>query len=324
MRRVVLFGNGLGRALDNDAFDLGRAIQEVCADRSQLSEDELRCLAEFLDKEPCDGIDEPDLMKLHTAIFACDFLRTNARGQAEILTEQGARMPTVFGKFVHGVATNLASQNFQLPEPFTTALAAHIRQNLSHIATLNYDTLLYSALLSEGLFNGYQGHLVDGLTDAGYRHENLQAQGQNDFGLYLHLHGSPLVYESHGRIRKRQRGALQFQFANNESGRHLVLTSVDYKTAVIEQSPLLASYWRWFAWALRGLRNSELIVFGASANDTHLIRTVCNQLDRSNAIRVVEWSGEPGDRQAFWEGHFEGQGPVRVVGLDDILEFDDW
>ena len=323
MRKVVVFGNGIGRALSNDSFSLPEAIRRVCDNRDLISLDHLNLMREFLQKEPAEGIGEDDLDVLHRAIFACDFLASTARGEKEILTEDGVALPGVFGRFVHNVATELSLSDHKLPAKFSDSMAAFIRDTYSHVATLNYDQLLYKALIEHKLFNGYTGHLVDGLVDAGYEHENLETRGANRFGLYLHLHGSPLVYEDDDGIYKYSTSELDYAKRDEMVGRHLVLTNVKHKTLVIEQSRLLKSYWSWFAWTLQQPDTDGLIFFGLGAQDMHLLRTIQNHLSPDKPIQIVEWRGERRDRRAFWEQKFP-QFELKIYPLDNVLSFDGW
>ncbi|WP_439634939.1 hypothetical protein [Oceanicaulis sp.] len=324
MRKVLVFGNGLGRALSNDDYSLPAAIQRTCNDHELITLEHLNLMREFLRKEPAEGIEEVDLDDLHRAIFACDFLASSARGDEEILTQNGIALPGIFGRFVHNVATKLSLAEHSLPDEFANSLADFLRASKSHIATLNYDQLLYDALISRDIFRGYAGELIDGLTNAGYRHQNLKALGNNNFGLYLHLHGSPLVFERGEGIYKHAKADLHYETGDEAVGRHLVLTNVQHKTLVIEQSSLLASYWRWFAWTLRQPDITGLIFFGLSAQDEHLIRTIQNHLPPNKPIRVIEWSGEAGDREAHWREKFSKFERVDVEPHDDILTFGGW
>ncbi len=322
---LLIFGNGLGRSIDNEAFSLPSAIQSVCA-AEMMPAHNLEAMKEFLAKEPEEGIDEDDLGILHQAIFACDFIAEAARDRRAILTAVGLELPGIFARFVHNVAVNLSSNGHQLPDDFSDALADFIQRFKPNVATLNYDQLLYRAFMDRQLLRGYRGDLVDGLLGQGYDHENLRKRFGNNFGMYLHLHGTPLVFEANDAIYKTNLGGLRYVSPDNEDqtvGRHLVLTNVNHKPLVIEQSALLSSYWRWFAWALRSETTDSVCLVGVGGQDLHLVRTINNQFPAGKAIQIVEWAGELGDRNAFWRDKFPNH-VVEVQPVDCLVDFRDW
>lgn len=52
-----------------------------------------------------------------------------------------------------------------LPDEFVRPLIAFIQDTRSHVATLNYDALLYRPMISEEILRGYNGELVDGFQE---------------------------------------------------------------------------------------------------------------------------------------------------------------
>ena len=203
----------------------------------------------------------------------------------------------------------------KLPDSFVTPLVEFIRLSHSHIATLNYDNLLYQALIEAGVLAGYNGALVDGFLSSGFAADNLERKYGNTFGWYLHLHGTPLFVDSPtGEVFKQPQGG-----ATCYATRHLVLTHVKHKPSVIDSSEVLREYWRRLAIALE--ESGELIVFGYSGTDEHL-----NTLIRSTVRcrkRVIEWygAGAHDDRARFWT---EQLGDVALIQLPSVLDFTSW
>jgi hypothetical protein len=68
----------------------------------------------------------------------------------------------------------------------------------SHVATLNYDKLLYEEFINAGICSGFSGQLVDGFTSSGFDSSNLVRLYGRNFGYYMHLHGSPLFKDIGG------------------------------------------------------------------------------------------------------------------------------
>jgi len=205
-----------------------------------------------------------------------------------------------------------------LPLEFALPLAAFLHETHSHVATLNYDNLLYQRMIEAQVLSGYGGALVDGMPAGGFSPENLERRWGRNFGYYLHLHGSPLFVDQDNVIRKLAQGALGGD--DDVVGSHIVLTHVKHKPTVIAASPLLQSYWQHLEAALT--ESEEVILFGYSGLDTHL-----NELLERRApahIRVVEWegAGEQSQREAFWAKALAK--PAAVTRMESILAFTGW
>ena len=323
-RKVLLFGNGLGLALDPQYFLLETAIRHVWNQEDALDSASKQIITGCLprsDYEYPHGEDDLDL--LQSALSSCELLNWVEAGVSSsgiaLLTEQGRHLPQAVKRFVYGVAAFFHSDQHTLPAGFVGPLMSFINATRSHAAVLNYDDLLYGPFVQEKILNGYQGTLVDGMVDAGFRPDRLDRWGGNDFGYYLHLHGSPLFYSREDVAYKLKRSHLK-QSAEM-LGNHVVLTHVRHKPRVISASYLLSEYWRRLQLALS--ESSELVVFGYSGQDEHL-----NQVIRDNAppvpVRVVEWngSGSMHARREFWKAQV-GRA-VELIQLANILEFSDW
>lgn len=334
-RKTLIFGNGLGMALDAQFFQLDRSIRQVWADPDVLSGQEKdlihRCLASVDKAVP---VSEDDLEHLQLALDACITLQSLPRGAEGWLTDQAAGFPTAVRNFLHAVAHGFLSDGYALPADFVRPLVDFIQATKSHVATLNYDCLLYQAMLDGGVLQPTYAKtkLVDGMQDvAGFRSENLERKWGNDFGYYLHLHGSPLYVEDEesdpSKIYKLQRTSVQQKMSG--AGRHIVLTHFKHKPSVIDRSAVLKAYWDTLAEAIQ--ESCEVLLVGCSGLDEHL-----NRLIKSAAqtrIRVVEWSG-PDDaprprigQEDFWRQRLIRTGSPRdlqLIQLPNILTFTDW
>ncbi|MEN9023207.1 MAG: SIR2 family protein [Verrucomicrobiales bacterium] len=321
-RKTLIFGNGLGMALDNEAFALDRALKQVWENDGILSEgqrDLIRlCLPEDTEfKRPSS---EDDLDLLQRVLSACDFLDgfDDVAG-AHWLSEEGRAFPPAIRRFVHQVAACFHNTGHELPEEFASPLCDFLHKTKSHVATLNYDPLLYQCFLNADVLAGYNGDLIDGMINKGFETNNLDRRNPEDLGWYLHLHGSPLFYDAkNGRVRKLTRNRLDNEVKEST---HLVLTHVRHKQSIIATSSLLSAYWRYLGHALK--ETEEVILIGYSGYDEHLNDFITRRINGFN-VRVVEWaSARPNDdRSAYWKRKLKT--PVEVEQYESILEFVDW
>lgn len=194
-----------------------------------------------------------------------------------------------------------------------------VKETKSHVATLNYDKLLYNAFLDNAILDGYNGYLIDGMLSTGFDSNHLVRRFSNDFGYYLHLHGSPLFINENGRIHKLSRD--QLTLGDDRVGQHVVLTHVKHKPSVIAASEALSAYWDYLKFSM--FEAEEIILFGYSGLDTHLNHLMKPYLENKN-IRVVEWSeaGEERERATFWRSKL-GESTT-LIKLDNVLNFSEW
>lgn len=220
--------------------------------------------------------------------------------------------------FLYRTAMQFHQREHALPSDFTAPLASFIHETSSHIATLNYDNLLYQPMIESYVLRGYSGALVDGLINAGFSEDNLVRKFGRDFGYYMHLHGSPLFVDRDDCIVKLRQSELEE--GDEVVGSHIVLTHVKHKETLISASPLLSAYWDYLTKALS--ESEEAVLFGYSGADRHL-----NLLLRSRApavATVVEWNGAGplAERRIYWRDTLGRD--AEIIQLDNILEFTDW
>lgn len=317
-RSTVIFGNGLGMALDSDYFQLEAALRSVWDGSDDFQPIHKRLVQSAIpDLTAADHPQtEKQLDQLQMALLAARFLRGFENQEVRWLANEAQQLPEAFARYIHEVAEYFHESGRLLPFDFTQALARFVNESASHIATLNYDNLLYDALANAGVLAGYNGTLLDGFHRAGFANENMDRFNRARKGWFLHLHGSPLFVGN----RKMMREARNL-FQPDEDA-HIVLTHVAHKPLLIEQSPILASYWLRLHEAIA--ESITITLFGYSGEDSHLNQSISDRA-QGRSIVVVEWSGagEQLQREAYWRQALKLQ-HVRLHRLENILEFRAW
>lgn len=163
-RNTLIFGNGLGMALNPDQYYLANAIRHVWNSTATLTEQQkqfiLRCLPDNNGNPP---VSEDDLDYLQLAITSSEFLKGMEDDDVRWLTVEGAEFPVFTAKFIYRIATYLHLINQNLPDEFIAPFVNFLNETRSHVATLNYDKLIYSKLIENQVVRGYDGALVDGM-----------------------------------------------------------------------------------------------------------------------------------------------------------------
>lgn len=323
-RKTLIFGNGLGMALDPRHFSLTNAMADVWADPFAVPDVQKQLISQCIGGNGAIPQREDQLDPLHLVISACKTLASinmSQRMDVHWLSQEGQQFPIAVANYIHKVATRLHLYGGELPPAFLGPLIDFVRRTRSHIATLNYDKLLYGAFLDAGLMAGYfDTALVDGMLGGGFSSEALERRYGNNYGYYLHLHGSPLFFDHHGIARKRDRHELN-PFSP-EGSDHIVLTHVRHKRSVIGASIVLSAYWSYLNLCLN--ESEEIIVFGYSGEDLHLNDFIAAYA-QSRRVVVVEWngSGETGQRRWFWTQAFKTNN-LHYWHLPNILDFNQW
>lgn len=318
-RKLIIVGNGLGMALDPAHFSLDAALADIWNREGFLSPEQKslieRCLGRLGAPEG-----EHELDQLHRAVTYCKELNQIGVGEEHWLTEDGQKFPGITAQYIHKVATKLHNYGGVLPPDFEAALVTFVKETKSHVATLNYDKLLYNSLIDNNVFGPYNNtYLVDGMIGAGFSADALERRFGRTYGYYLHLHGSPLFVNHGERVVKLSRDDLTLNV--NEASEHIVLTHVKHKPSVIAASHVLSTYWDYLRFALSEVE--EVILFGYSGLDDHL-NILLRPYLKAIRLRVVEWSGagDQATRGTYWRntlGHVD-----EVNRLDNITGFDQW
>lgn len=249
MRKLIVFGNGIGMAQDPDFFRLENLLRRVWDDPKALDDAQKglvqRCLSADGDVIEAEAVprSEEQLGTLQRILAACDeILSVERDGGGDWLSEEGRRFPSAIRSFIHRVAAQTHAYGGSLPEDFTKPLIDHITAHRSHVAVLNYDKLLYEKLCGSPVMENWDC-LLDGFSP--FSSDRLDRRTPERQCYYLHLHGSPLyVTREDGKPSKERLRNLD-RISGHEST-HLVLTHFDWKSRVIAASPILREYWKRF------------------------------------------------------------------------------
>jgi hypothetical protein len=259
---------------------------------------------------------EAQLDQLQVALLAAKFLRSFETREACWLAEAAQQLPEAFARFIHEVAAYFHESERVLPLEFVQSLSGYVSDSASHVATLNYDCLLYDALRNSGVLAGYDGTLQDGFRKSGFDNSNMNRFEPTRKAWFLHLHGSPLFIGNQKMMREARN-----LFEPDEDA-HIVLTHIKHKPLLIERSPILSAYWLRLHEALA--ESDTVILFGYSGEDIHLNQSISDRIQERRVV-VVEWSGvgDPQRREVFWKTSLKCQ-ELQLHLLPNILQFRSW
>ncbi|WP_417271163.1 hypothetical protein [Celeribacter sp.] len=345
-KKLIIIGNGLGMALDPNHFLLTNAMTRVW-ESGALTNEAKDLIGALKGIEPETGPrSETDLISTQIALsLLTDFRsRLGADALETWFTDTAKTFPLTLRKYVFEVAFDL--YNYGIPDDklgqwaeFTQSFIRFIMETKSHVATLNYDDLIYEKIV-EGVCvdgewlvpsrrQGVNGPATskDGFISGEFRAECFDWGG--DCGFYLHLHGTPLFATKDERNIKLGRNEVEFK--NENRRRHIVLANPKDKRDIIDQSEILKNFWD--VQLPRCIREAEeIIVFGYSGLDDHL-----NELLKESDKKkwVIEWSGskhyskdsgvlegEEIDATTFWKDAVGDNCEVKPLG--NILDFKEW
>lgn len=309
----------MGRALAPDYFPLDAGIRHVWEDEDDLLTEQskrsiLRCLPQNENGSPQMPTTEDQLATLHRAVTACGLLSGIEREESIWLTTHGRKFPRVIDHFIGRVAHYFHNCPEATEEYWRCidGICRLVEGQYTHIATLNYDSLLYQPLIEAGILKGYDGHLIDGFAGMTFSEANM-VRRRAALGWYLHLHGSPLFYDNNGAVRKLKQPELDESYdTGNVLHRHIVLSHTKTKPEIISSSTLLSSYWELFGEALD--ESSRVIVFGYGGGDSHINKQISNWIrskkkqEKRLALVVVEREDPAKENEArrrFWERKFD-------------------
>jgi hypothetical protein len=317
-RSIIVFGNGLGMALDGAYFRLAAGLETVWQGSQHFTQDHKLMVATAVPgvNQHVYPQSEAQLDQLQMAIVASDFLRSFETPQVSWLSDASREFPQAFRAFIHEVAAYFHESSLDLPDSFVTPLANFLSNTKSHVGVLNYDNLLYDAFRRTGITNGYSGSLLDGYRSDGFSPDYMERFNPSRHGWYLHLHGSPLFVDQ----RKLMGGDRAFLEPTDQC--HIVLTHVAHKPSIIDASPVLSEYWRRLDQAID--EASQVILFGYSGEDIHLndkLRSRCG----GKRVHVIEWSGAGSSaaRIDYWANRLKGC-HGKLHHFDNILDFQGW
>ncbi|WP_106744420.1 hypothetical protein [Yoonia maritima] len=345
-RSLIIIGNGIGMALDPDKFSLKHVMPDVwkngCLNTSQKE-----LIADCLEgvEKDTGPTAEDQMMRAQLAQLGHELITdvVEKEKRENWFTGPALTYPEAISIYVYNVARQLDKNSKEFHDSpdfkaFLNNIIPFINETKSHVATLNYDTLFYSA------FN--DGHTVDETTyklgkklpsettlNDGYRKDGFLESNFDrlyshwDFGYCLHLHGSPLIVDGEERAKKLQRHEVCSHMP--KSAKHVILSDGALKPHLINRSDVLKLYWDMFNKAIE--EASEVIVIGYGGGDDH-INAALEKYDKP--IRIIEWrdpSVAQSESETFWSDKLginddvlEDKAKFELIRKDNILAFSDW
>lgn len=332
VENLFVFGNGIGRSIDNDFFSLQNAMSTVWNDTTILDIDTKALIQKCLPGK--DGrslstspVSEEELDGLQLVVNACDII-SEFEGDtwSDVwLSPQGYDFPKKVRNYLHMVASFfIIEQNknkkLKLPNQFRDSLCEAIITHHANIATLNYDDLIYDSFTKSKVFEDH--YLRDGFFAHGFDLKMSRDFRKSDReGWYLHLHGSPLFVGENGSCKKMDRGKLRSKTPVSQI--HLVLTNMRHKMSLIEASEILSNYWIILKEEVRRAKN--IVIMGYGGKDIHLNEAL-ELAPESARIRIVERNmaeRTKEDCEREWKSRINHKN-IEVVLIDNILDFRDW
>lgn len=323
MTSTLIVGNGLGMALNPNHFNLQTGLTSAW---NHFNDAEKHLISLGTNNRPAG---EENLEENHKIMTACHKLLEFQ--ELELLNEIGINYPDLYRDFIFNTALHFFNYEGNLPVDFVESLIGLIQRGC-HVATLNYDKLLYSALVERHILSGYDGDLVDGIYNSGYHYENM-LRTFHHFNWYLHIHGCPIFYTKNSEIHKCKYYEVPDSTRNlEEKYEHIVLAKTELKPEIISNSSILGSYFNFFSKAL--FESTRLFIFGYSGEDIHINNEIKNwALDRSTSfedtvIYIIQWRGSQ-QNELHWKQRiipnmrWENKERITLhyIPLDNILEY---
>lgn len=326
---TFLIGNGINRAVCNESFKLESGMKKAWLN---VSEDIRTIISDTLkNKIPTT---EEELAEIQAQIFTILSIQNDLESLHKLIKEKLnlhlVEIKENYFSYLFAIAKYFYNLSFcELNKEkfitFSGNFSEFIKRNGStHVATLNYDCMLYGEFLENGILKeDYEKtYLVDGFLKNGFQEDNLEPKYGHNFGWYLHLHGSPLYYTDGNIIRKSTRNDALTE--NIEKRNHIVLCSQKQKSDLIKHSNLLEKYFNFFKIAIS--QSKHIIVIGYGGKDEH-INNVIKEYGKTANIVVIERN--QGETEEYWknklisdQNSIESPPKLKIEHLDSILDFD--
>lgn len=132
--KLIVFGNGLGMAVDPEHFSLSSASGDVWERPNFLTDIQKQQIERCLQRDgPPEG--EHELDTFHLAVTYCKALGRLGEGDEHWLTGDGLVFPDATATYIHKVATKLHNYEGDLPDEFSESLVEFVKASRSHVAT---------------------------------------------------------------------------------------------------------------------------------------------------------------------------------------------
>ena len=278
--------------------------------------------------DPLKGaIHEHDLERLHQAANGSLAIKSAASNPELFLRESALNLDGAINKLITETAMHFHSRKFHEDSrfvKFAQNLANYLKGGNKHLATLNYDNLIYNFMSKQKVLFGKKGHLIDGFfgeigSPLVFDEKHLE-RTREKVGFYLHLHGSPLFVTKEDSIIKMRSD----ESRDVSLKTHIVLHHSSQKPYIIQNSRLLSTYWHMFERALS--QTNFLIIFGYGGGDPHLNDRISSRAnDRTLSpliILIVEKAPEDLEhpRHEFWKTAL-GSENFYFEHLTNVLDF---
>jgi hypothetical protein len=338
-RKLIIIGNGLGMAISPSHFDLTKAMARVW---DKLDQSDKKILGSLKGIDAQNGPrSEEELISTQSALAYLNNFRQTLGAEAldTWFTKDATKYPDILNKFIFKVADELFkysqgdadASNFSR---FRSDLERFLRRTKSHVATLNYDDLIYDHLVTTLTKNKDRpavfcdGFKFDSGSNVGKYKPDIFVSYPHKIH-YLHLHGSPLFATRDNEAVKVKRSSRDY--SDISLPRHIVLANKVDKEKIIQRSEILKDYWEnRLQHCIRAA--DEIILFGYSGEDDHLNEAIRKEFPEGKKISVVEWSRAKHFKSSaksteisptdYWR---EAMGrKIHICRLPNILDFTDW
>ena len=328
-KKLIIIGNGLGMAIEPEHFNLSKAMERVW-NGDILTREEKTMLGAIEGVCSQNGPQsEEQLINVQLArdIIPKIFEIVGKTSADKWLTNGALDFPNTRNKYIFHVAKTLFDYDSRINsdeswKKFRDQLISFIKSNKPNIATLNYDGLVYEAILEIPKSSLY---MVDGFIQGSFKSSNYTYV---DRGSYMHLHGTPTFTTEKGSPKKLRRH--EIPASDPTVDRHLVLANALQKKEIIGESDLLQQIWQRFETCVK--RASEIIFFGYGGEDDHLNRLIMEKAANTPKW-VMEWKKSPhimeSDNQSTEKKQSDYWAPklgedLKFLALDSILDFTEW
>ena len=320
---TFLIGNGINRAVCNESFKLEKGMEKAWG---KVTDDDLRTIIHDTLENEIPPKTEEQLEEIQAQIFTIISIQKDLESLHKTIQKKLELPIEKFKKNYFSYLFDMASYFYNLSfsselkkekfQKFSTKFSEFIKNhNHAHVATLNYDCMLYGEFLDNDILRDdyNQTYLVDGFWKNGFQEEHLELKYGHNFGWYLHLHGSPLYYTDGNIIKKSQRND---ELKDNiEKRNHIILCSPKQKPELIKHSYLLREYFTFFKRAIQ--QSEHIIIIGYGGKDEHINKVIKEYANPQTNITIVERT--QGESDEYWKNIFPKS---QIERHASILDFD--